>query len=129
MATHKKLKVDRFPQLEEKFGVHLSGVTAVAQCVGDGHVESEDLLEIVIRGELIGITDKLPQDLEVIGVAYNAKGEVVAAELFNFGGGLYRVDADKFIGIESFELEFGCASTSHGLPKRVRVYPRPTEDL
>jgi hypothetical protein len=116
----KRIPVERLEVIEKKFGVSLNASAFLDFLTEEDDSTEEECIfqiDLEVSGEIVA--DVLDTDIDIVAVAYNASGSVVATDktIWSFG-------KDSFTGIARFQIQmFDLPLDEEETPVRVRVYP------
>ena len=120
MRIKKRVPVERLEVIEKKLGVSLNASAFLEFLTEEDDSTGEECayeIHLTVSGEILA--DILNKDLDIVAVAYNELGSVVAT-----AKALPPIYKDDFVGILSFEIKmFYLPLDEEETPVRVRVYP------
>jgi hypothetical protein len=120
----KRIPVERLEVIENKFGVSLNASAFLDFLTEEDDSTGEECIyeiQLEVSGEIIA--DVLNKDIDIVAVAYNTAGSIVATAT-----ALPPIYKDSFVGIANFQIQmFDLPLDEEELPTHVRVYPTSSD--
>lgn len=120
----KRIPVERLEVIEKKFGVSLNASAFLDFLTEEDDSTGEECvyeIDLEVSGEILA--DALNTDIDIVAVAYNEAGSIVATETAT--PPIYK---KSFIGIANFQIKmFDIPLDEEETPVRVRVYPTSSD--